>query len=255
MIFEFLIACNATPEQGVASVSRYLLEVLTNALDASGSNDDEVIIQNRVVRAVDNAESGNGNTLLGFDLDLPEHIMGVDVVDEVLTYFVDNLRDNDTVFHVVMFEDPLLRAELSALADEIFRLEMKLRRALSLIYLNANELRDPFDLLAVEKVQKSRASKVSQMRRANENQFFHLDFGKYKNLNQRSGTDLTNRLQEEDASFIAGIGDDMKIIERMRNCVAHNRRPPQETRDSYPSARDHLDELLNEYLSRWEERG
>lgn len=255
MIFEFLIACNATPEQGVASVSRYLLEVLTNALDASGSNDDEVIIQNRVVRSVDNAEFGNGNTLLGFDLDLPEHIIGVDTVGEVLTYFVDNLRDDSTVFHVVMFEDPLLRAELSALADEIFRLEMKLRRVLSLIYLNADGLRDPFDLLAVEKVQKSRASKINQMQKANENQFFHLGFGKYRNLNQRSGTDLTDRLQEEDANLIADIRDDMETIERMRNCVAHNRRPPQETRDSYPGARDHLDELLNEYLSRWEGQG
>lgn len=255
MIFEFLIACNATPEQGVARVNRHLLEVLTDALDASGSNDDEVIIQNRVVRAVDNAEFGNGNTLLGFDLDLPEHIMGIDVVDEVLTYFVDNLRDNATVFHVLRFEDPLLRAELSALADEIFRLEMKLRRALSLIYLNANELREPFNLLAAEKVQKPGASKTNQMRRANENQFFHMGFGKYKNLNRRPGNDPTGHLQEEDANFIADIGDDMETIERMRNCVAHNRRPPQETRDNYPAARDHLDELLNEYLARWEGQG
>ncbi len=255
MIFEFLIVCNAPPDQEIASVNQYLLEVLTNALDASGSSDDEVTIQNRVVRAVDNAELGNGNTLLGFDLDLPEHIMGVDGVDEVLTYFVENLRDYSTVFHVVMFEDPLFQAELSALADEIFHLEMKLRRVLSFIYLNAGELKDPFNLLAVEKVQKSRASKINQMLRANENQFFHLDFGKYGSLNQRSGTDLTNYLPEEDATLIAGIRDDMETIGRMRNCVAHNRRPPQETRDNYPRARDHLDELLNEYLSRWEGQG
>ena len=42
------------------------------------------------------------------------------------------------------FEDPLLRAELTERASEIFSLEMKLRRVLSLIYLQAYQGEDPF---------------------------------------------------------------------------------------------------------------
>ena len=57
---------------------------------------------------------------------------------------------------------------------------------------------------------------------------------------------------EEDAEFIASLKGLMDPIERMRNCVAHNRRPTQRITDNYPTARLDLEKHLDEYLEKWE---
>ena len=108
------------------------------------------------------------------------------------------------------------------------------------------------------------------MRAASENQFFHLTFGQYINLNNRQTISLAKILEmvqksehyqalqaeilrspvqdEKDADLLADLKTLMNAIDGMRNCVAHNRRPPRRITDNYPNARDRLDERLNEYL-------
>ncbi len=114
---------------------------------------------------------------------------------------------------------------------------------------------------------------MEQMKSATENQFFHLTFSQYINLNQRIELKLPDILQsirnteeydtfrteilrvpveqEEDAEFLASLKDLMDPIERMRNCVAHNHRPTKSINDNYPDARSRLEERLNEYLEKW----
>ena len=55
--------------------------------------------------------------------------------------------------HAIKCEDPLLRNELAGRAEELFGLEMKLRRVLSIIYLHAKPDAEPYDLLREEVVQ------------------------------------------------------------------------------------------------------
>lgn len=44
----------------------------------------------------------------------------------------------------------------------------------------------------------------------------------------------------------------MDPMENMRNCVAPNRRPGKSVIENYDAAIPLLDDLLNQYLARWE---
>jgi hypothetical protein len=112
------------------------------------------------------------------------------------------------------------------------------------------------------------------MRAAAENQFFYLTFGQYINLNERADINLNGLLailqtmtdfeafraeitrapvpHEDDAILIAGLKERMDAIEKMRNCVAHNRRPTRTIVENYENVRPLVETLLDDYLKRWQ---
>ncbi len=282
MTFEFLLTCWITSETNVRQV---LTDSLAGALEdyQDEFEEDEIndFIQLRHKRTGSDFGENDGVTthhrIIGFSVELPEEIVPDDTIDDtIIENFIKNLSESDLEFHIVKFEDPLLQAELAKRAAEIFVLEMKLRRVLSLIYLHAYQDKEAtFDLLCDEIVNPSGKAKpdMEQMKSATENQFFHLTFSQYINLNQRIELKLPDILQsirnteeydtfrteilrvpveqEEDAEFLASLKDLMDPIERMRNCVAHNHRPTKSINDNYPDARSRLEERLNEYLEKW----
>ncbi len=278
MTFEFLIACEAGPEGSVAGVRQALVELLTRALNDTGAEYDPSMLQISHIRHVEGATGDNGDTLVGFAIELPGNEEDEDTVaaKTAIDGFTQGLRDNPQVFHTLCFEDPLLRVELARYAVEIFALEMKLRRVLSFIYLNARQLSEPFSLLRGEQVRMHQGEQLSnrQMEEVGENQFFRLDFNGYISLNQRPDPNLAGVLniirntadfdafreqilgrtvnQPEDVSFIANLKEIMDPVEKMRNCVAHNRHPTPNVIGDYPGARDRVNNLLDDYLARWE---
>lgn len=269
MTFEFLIVCDKEPEN---NIGRLIAESLTQA----SSDFDESMVQVRRERTVNDVSSNNGTTIVAFALDLPEYA----TIDHI-TDFTERLLESLQVFHIVKFEDPLLRQYLVERGDEIFALEMKLRRVLSLVYLNAYRLVGPFDLLRGDRVnpQQERSLTEERMKNHNENQFFHVEFSEYAHLNERADMrmqdilsmirvsagyrDLQNELfrlhrlpieDVEGVDLLSKLKDDraMSPITRMRNCVAHNRHPtPDEIRE-YDRALPQVENLLNEYITRWE---
>ena len=274
MTFEFLIACWMTAGTDIVLVLR---ESLGRALE-DNQNDFEDgdladMIQLRYQRfgeeSTDDSDGTRRHVLIDFAIELPDE---TELIAEVVEAFAKSLLEIPPIFHVVKFEDPLLKAELADRASEIFSLEMKLRRILSLIYLQAYQGEDPFDLLRDEVAQPITKDKLTQdqMRAANENQFFHLTFSQYINLNQRppfkqaAVPDLIRDSEsyealraellrvsvecERDADFLADLNSLMDSIDGMRNCVAHNRRPTNKTAENYPNARTQLEEKLDEYL-------
>lgn len=278
MTFEFLIACNAGPEGSVEGVREVLVELFTKALGDTGAEFDPSMLQISHIRLVDGAMGDNGNALVGFAIELPgnEEDEDTTAAKTALDGFTAGLRDSPQVFHALCFEDPLLRVELARYAVEIFALEMKLRRALSFIYLNAYQLSEPFSLIRAERVRIHQGERLpdSQMEEFGENQFFRLDFRDYIGLNQRQVSNVADILsiirsaddfdafreqmlygpvsQPGDVDFIANLKDIMDPVEKMRNCVAHNRHPTSDVIGDYPDARDRMNDLLNDYLSRWE---
>lgn len=112
------------------------------------------------------------------------------------------------------------------------------------------------------------------MRTATENEFFYLTFGQYIGLNQRQTPSLAILLdglrssenyddlrvdlfrapieRQEDADFIAGLKALMDPIEKMRNCIAHSRRPDSNIAGNFPSASLRLEEHMDDYLTRKE---
>ena len=280
MTFEFLIACRMTAD---TDIKQTLTELLTGILaDREGSFNEGILaemVRIRHQRPVA-GESGNTGTnanaaLIGFSVELPDDTRDA---EDVIMGFADILPETPPIFHVVKFEDPLLEVYLVERASEIFALEMKLRRVLSFVYMNAYQLEDPLNLLREERRenQPQPIPEPEHMIAVKENQFFYLVFSQYVNLNQRheprSIHDLLESIRssqeydsfrakimlspiiedEDDVGFIASLRGILTQIEGMRNCVAHNRRPSRSIRDNYPNAREQLEAKLNEYLTRWE---
>jgi hypothetical protein len=277
MIFEFLISYREEADKEITGIIRETLaKVLQDNLNDFDDDAVQRMVVARVVRPTKMVLDEDGTmyrrALLGFALDVPDETLSCRmVVDE----FAEALN-SPPVFHLVKFEDPLLRLDLARWSEEIFALEMKLRRVLSLVYLNAYGEGDPYDLLREETVQpmaKERPS-TERMKEHAENQFFHLTFSQYIALNRRPEFKLPDLLEvvrskelypelreelarlpvedEDDANFMAGLKERMDAIEAMRNCCAHSRRPSRKVEENYRNARPLLERLLGEYLARWE---
>lgn len=277
MIIEFLITFHRTADTEILNIIRdCLVKVMDDNLNQFNDEAVERMIIPRVERLGDTALAVDGNpydqVLFGFALDLPEEAESLRlVVDE----FAEALNTAPVV-HLVKFDDPLIRADLARWGDEIYALEVKLRRVLSFVYLHAYQDGDPYELLREESVQpmKSERPKAQEMKDRAENQFFHLTFGQYVHLNRRPEFKLPDLLalvrekeaydgfreelarapveDEDDAVLLAGLKERMEAIEAMRNCCAHSRRPSKKVEENYLTARPLLDQLLNRYLARWE---
>lgn len=277
MIFEFLIVVRLAEDTEIVDV---IHECLTKVLEDNLNefNDEAVrrMVIPRMQRLGDYDAEENCNPhcrmLFGFALELPEETAFARiVVDE----FADALNA-PPIIHLVKFDDPLIRADLARWADEIYALEMKLRRVLSFVYLNAYQDGDPYELLREESAQpmNKERPKAEHMKERAENQFFYLTFSQYVGLNRRPEFKLTDLLDlvrnkeaydgfreelarapvedEDDAVLLAGLKERMEAIEAMRNCCAHSRRPSKKVIENYDNARPLLNQLLDGYLARWE---
>ena len=282
MTFEFLIVCRPPRlVTGEMNIWIMLTDMLAETMETQGIEFEENaiarLIQVRYQRNGDEAfneyyDEITRHVLVCFALELPSEINNpVAFIDEFSTC----LRNAGPISHVVKFEDPLLRDELAERAKELFALEMKLRRVLSFIYLYAKQDGDPYDLLCDDSVQPQGKEKPTpkQMKAVAENQFFHLTFGNYVALNQRPESKLKALLEtirdsetydkfreeldrfpiehEDDASFLASLRQYMDPIEKMRNCVAHNRRPTKDMKRNYDKALLELNKLLDNHLAEW----
>jgi|GEM_PF-1536022 len=277
MIFEFLIVVLLAEDTEIPDL---LHGCLTKVLEDNLNEFDEETVRGmiipRVQRLGDYGAVENGEPhcriLFGFALDLPEETASPRiVVDE----FAEALN-TAPVIHLVKFDDPLVRADLAHWADEIYTLEMKLRRVLSFVYLHAYQDGDPYELLREETAQPTSKERLdpAHMKARAENQFFHLTFGQYVNLNRRPEFKLPDLLalvrdkdayegfreelarapveDEDDAVLLAGLKERMDAIEAMRNCCAHSRRPSKKVEENYINASPLLHQLLDGYLARWE---
>lgn len=143
------------------------------------------------------------------------------------------------------FEDSLLLTDLVSWAEEIFPLEMKLRRILTRIYLPAYQNGEPYDLPREEDERPMTKEKLTkdQMKKNAENPFFYLTFSQYGKLNKRPEINKfpalpdsirdaetydafraeINRLpveDERDKDLLKGLEERMGAIEALRNRVA-----------------------------------
>lgn len=277
MMFEFMIAYHHAVNTEIVELIR---DTLSKVLEDNLNEFDGEAVVRMVVpglkRRGDYVVGEDGDefqrVLFGFTLDLPDETASMrTVVDE----FSEALNTAPVV-HLVKFDDPLIQADLARWADEIYALEMKLRRVLTLVYLHAYQDGDPYDLLREESTQPiaKERPQAAQMQKQAENQFFHLTFSQYVGLNRRPEFKLPDLLalirdneaydalheelarvpveDEDDAVLLAGLKERMEAIEAMRNCCAHSRRPSKKIIENYDNARPLLNQLLDGYLARWE---
>ncbi len=282
MIFEFVIVYQKNTDTDIRQI---LIDTLTLSLQDNYDEFDPDTVDQMITlqtqRMGNQLANEDGNItqtiILGFTLDLPEL---TNEADKVVEEFAKALTEApNPISHIVKFEDPLLQAKLAQWSEEIFAIEMKLRRVLTLIYLNAYQGVEPYKLLRDEKEQIATKEKPSDqdMQEALENQFFYLVFSQYVSLNQRPDPKINDLLEnirsfvqyEElqaeitrkpvqdsgDADFLAALKNKMGVIEKMRNCIAHHRRPSLRTEQGYQTAQPEINQLLDDYLVQflWQE--
>ena len=278
MTFEFLISYREIDGMDVDQLLKELLsQAMVNSQDEFEEDALDQMIQINQRRSGEEVVGDDGKagiyTILSFALELPE----MDTAEAVVDDFATSLSGSDSILHSLRFEDPLLQEELARHAAEIFSLEMKLRRALSFIYLHAYQRQDPYELLREEQVDPVTPNlNKRDMANATENEFFHITFSQYIGLNQRRDLrqvpqvlralrdsrsynefreEVTRRpiANEKDAELLDELKSLMNPIEQMRNCVAHNRRPKTEDKQDYlntlPVLQERLDGFLDELTS------
>jgi hypothetical protein len=114
-----------------------------------------------------------------------------------------------------------------------------------------------------------------QLRNRYENEFFHLLFSQYINLNQRkpvtkmddllalvrktdsfeslrSELERVPVLNEADQDFLASLQERLDAVEKLRNCVSHNRTPPDRVAQNYRKVKEDFGERLEQFLETFE---
>ena len=178
---------------------------------------------------------------------------------------------NDGIENLLKLNDPQLQCTLRRCGDEIFEIEMKLREALSLIFVNTHYDEDFYELLKEVNVKVYEQKNAEQMRKYYENQFFYLSFSAYRHINEyrpankmeeilkyieeaQDFEDLqriitANPIKEDRyADFLASLTDQVESIELLRNCVAHNKPIPERTLDNYNKVSKPLLKSINDFL-------
>ena len=187
---------------------------------------------------------------------------------DLIDNFSESVADctDEGIEHLLKLNDPQLQRTLRDYGEEIFEIEMKLREALSLIFVNAYE--NFYDLLKETNVTPSARSDKEQMQKSYENQFFLLVF----RINNRKLPELEKIFeyirQAEDfdglqqmittkrpiterryTGFLASLKNQVKWIEKLRNCVAHNKSIPEDIIVNYETEKatllKEIDKVLN----------
>ena len=279
MKVDFLIFHSAT-----ANLMEVLLDSLSQAYQDNYDEPPEIeeLLQfidirysKKHVRPSEEGESGETCSICGFSVDFDAE--EENVAENLVKGFCESLEQNDEVIeHVLKLNDPYLRKINRKYADEIFEIEMKLREAISLIFLDTYG--DNFyNLLTEVNVKPSEKDlKPEQMQARWENEFFYLLFSDYPKLNERKQPNSTKGLiqligqaddyeafkhmltskpigNEQYMDFLASLQTHVDPIEKLRNCVAHNRAIPQRVIDNYETAKEPLISSIESLLAKFEE--
>ncbi len=212
----------------------------------------------------------NNKFIAGFNLEVPEDNIAI------ISEFGQKLQDNENMYLILKYNDEVTQKEYKNYAKEIYDLEMGLREIISFIFLNTYK-EDYYNLLKEIKVKAQHLDKNNIPNKEYyeshfENEFFFLLFSDYLKIselkelksldlieiitNSNDYDDLKQKIQnrgivkEKYQDFLAGIKQNIDSIEKMRNCIAHNRSFTETVINNYVEAKENLEHDINEF---WDE--
>ena len=269
MIVDYLVVCSSEINlSGEIGLKELLTEILKSALEAIDDEppEDEVLEQQITIRYT--KTRADSRWLCGFSVEFDS---GEERLAELIDDFSESLANctDEGIEHLLKLNDPQLQRTLRDYAEEIFEIEMKLREALSLIFVDTYG-QDFYTLLQDVDITQAERPSVKRMQQFYENEFFFLLFSHYPRINnrkrpsqdgifeyiQQSGNfeELKQRLttnpitEERYVDFLASLRQRVDPIEKLRNCVAHNRSIPKRTLDNYNIAKDLLLDEIKAFL-------
>ena len=260
-------------------LKEYLLDLLKQTLDESTTIDfsieekpdnlEDWSIFNWIEMKY-NHSTGENKFIAGFSLEID------DTFKEIIKEFGDSLNDDENIGVVFKyFDEPMLR-EHKNYAEEIFEIEMKLREIISFIFIDTYK-GEYYNLLKeinvkTQPLNGNNKPDENYFKSHFENEFFFLLFSDYIRLNELKKIDqnelmemiinsndydelkhsIQNRgiIKEEYNDLIASIKQNLKSIEDMRNCIAHNRSFTDSILENYQQAKANLNNIINRF---WEE--
>jgi len=207
--------------------------------------------------------------LMGFSLLVEEEGDTTEIIDN----FVDRLQDSDEVHLAFKFFDEFMHEEFKRYAKEIFEIEMKLREAITFIFIDTYK-EDYYNLLKevdvrIQRIDGNQQPNEEYYKSHLENEFFFLLFSDYRKLDElkelkqsdiiKAISDsadydslrgkILNRgiVDEKYTEFIAEIKEYLESIEKLRNCIAHSRAISDGMKNNYIHARNRLENSINNF--------
>ena len=272
---DYLVVCSG--EMDEMDLMELLTEILKDELEVIDGelSDIEQLSQYIDIRYIKMRE--DGRRICGFSVQFDNGLVEFDSASEEMRNLIREFSKsvagctNEGIEHLLKLNDFQLQHELRKYGKEIFEIEMNLREALSLIFVDTYG-EDFYKLLKEVSVEPTgqRKPQESQMQAEYENQLFFLDFSDYINMNARKDLSLgrikeymgqaadfeelkrritTNPIiKEEYNAFLTRLQERLNPIEKLRNCVAHNRPIPRRIIGSYEKARDLLLKEIKDFL-------
>lgn len=271
MRIDYTMVCeSALIDQSV--LEGYLYDALSNGLESEVSED---LVNGMVAINYSRLSSSPSPQaqwyICGFSVEFDE----IDESSRLRSAFSDFnqiLLENGAV-HILKFYDDLLLNLNIELIKEVFEIEMLLRKAISIAYIR-NYPGDYYNLLRDDSQQISTKEKplIEHMEMMRENEFFYLLFSQYISLNRpkvykldemlniikRAGNyeEMRAEVQRipvntpEDLDFLAAIVSKINAIEKVRNCIAHNRAVGERQLQDYRTASSELRNVVEDYMER-----
>lgn len=240
---DYLVACSIK-----INLMEFLTELLEDALDAVDNEPPEEEDLKQWIDIRSPKRQRNGCQIYRFSVTFNS---AGEQMEVLIQKFSDSVAGSaeEGIKHLLKLNDPQLQRTLRAYGKEIFKIEMKLREALSLIFVDTYG-KDFYNLLHetnVTPVTPPPQRTPKRMNESYENEFFHLQFRQYKKLN-----DCNPIIEKEYIDFLASLRGQVKWIEKLRNCVAHNRSIPEDIITNYKTEKVTLLEGINAFLKKQE---
>ena len=260
---------------GISDFKSKLVESLRETLISNYYEFDE----ERLDEFIDiqyNLEIEDKKVLVGFIFEF-EKLINVDP-NIIVEDYRENLSAQKSIELVLKFYDEILLDFLLSVYPRIFKLEMALREALSLIFIEKyksdyhNLIKDTTVKPQMDKsILKNTQQKTRVFTKRMENEFFYLLFSDYTKLSQQkdlshadlfSITERSNSYEEfknnildrklsnpNSLNLISNITPIMQNLEKIRNSIAHNRSLSNNDLNNYEKYIDTINSYVNSFFT------
>lgn len=227
--------------------------------DELGDEPDNEYIAQRLTFMLNHERVEGGSLVTVFRLS--DDLFDEDDAIRLATTFAQRVQSDDKVLHFVKFYDTLQFRTYHKYAERLYTVEMRLREVLTFIFVETYGT-NFYDLLRDCKLgafPPDMPDTTEKYQAHYENQFHWLVFSQYQSINQRKlptnvpefarligetkDFDSLKSLlasnpisKQPHAGFLAGITGWVNSIEKLRNCIAHNRTPSRKAVEDFETA-------------------